>query len=106
MRASSVTAFTKTDACPSSSLLLSFRLNVLSPEIMTLIRNHLAVCDFCYAEIPLLAHYEKPVKGECKAPEIPINLRILAESLLGKNNKIRSASDAKGGTFGLSLADP
>ena len=57
-------------------------MDTLSPEIMSLIRYHLADCEFCQAELPLLAHYQPPAKGECKAPEIPINLRILAESLL------------------------
>ena len=58
---------------------------------MTLLKHHLAACDFCSAELPLLAHYEVPAKGECKPPEIPINLRILAESLLGKNSRARKS---------------
>ncbi|MDQ3667975.1 MAG: hypothetical protein M3410_15665 [Acidobacteriota bacterium] len=60
---------------------------------MTLVRHHLAGCDFCGAEIPLLAHYKKPLKGECKAPDVPINLRILAESLLAKNSAERSVPE-------------
>ncbi|MEP6922631.1 MAG: hypothetical protein ABI967_16020, partial [bacterium] len=72
-------------------ILLSFRASALSPEIMTLLRHHLAACDFCNAELPLLAHYQVPIKGECKAPEIPINLRILADSLLGRNARARKA---------------
>jgi hypothetical protein len=84
MKASSVNSFTKTTACPSSNVLLSYHSQALSPEIMSLVRHHLAGCDFCSAEMPLLAHYQKPRKGECKPPEIPINLRILAESLLGR----------------------
>lgn len=92
MKASTVTSFLKTGACPSSSILLSFRAHALSPEIMTLVRYHLAVCDFCSAEIPLLAFYRKPAKGECKPPDIPINLRILAESILGKRGKPKSAA--------------
>jgi hypothetical protein len=85
----------KTIACPSSNVLLSFHLQTLTPEIRTLVRHHLAACDFCCAEMPLLAHYQKPLKGECKPPEIPINLRILAESLLGKSRVMRKVSDRK-----------
>ena len=76
-------------------------METLSPEIMSLIRYHLADCEFCQAELPLLAHYKAPVKGECKAPEIPINLRILAESLLGKNARERRKSDKESEKYGL-----
>lgn len=93
MKASSATSFKKAPSCPSSNMLLSFLMHNLSPEIMTLLRHHLAACEFCGAELPLLAHYEPPAKGECKPPEIPINLRILAESLLGKSARTRRASD-------------
>lgn len=89
MKASAVVSFRKTVACPSSSLLLSFISNALSPEITTLVKHHLGACEFCDAEVPLLARYEVPTKTECKAPDIPINLRILAESLLGKKGKLR-----------------
>ncbi len=104
MKALSVTSFTKTVGCPSSNVLLSFRFNGLSPEIVTLVKYHLSGCDFCCAEIPLLAHYEKPLRGECKAPEIPINLRILAESLLGKSG-LRKPSPSNAAKFGLSATD-
>jgi len=84
MAVSSAISFSKTIACPSSGMLLSYRSATLAPEIVRLVKHHLSRCDFCCAEIPLLAFYRKPRKGECKAPEIPINLRILAESLLMK----------------------
>ncbi len=93
MNVSSVNSFTKTIACPSSNVLLSFHLQTLTPEIKTLVKHHLAACDFCCAEMPLLAHYQRPLKGECKPTEIPINLRILAESLLGKSRARRRVSD-------------
>jgi len=104
MKASSVNPFTKTLACPSSNILLSFHFQTLSPEIMTLVKHHLTACDFCSAEMPLLAHYQSPLKGECKPPDIPINLRILAESLLGKNGAVRKVSQRKKSVkFGLSI---
>jgi hypothetical protein len=46
------------------------------------VREHLEVCDFCSAELPLLAHHT-PATGVYNAPEIPLDLRILAESMLG-----------------------
>jgi hypothetical protein len=44
-------------------------------------------CDFCTAELALLAHHTRGDKREERAPEIPMNLRILAESLLCKNRR-------------------
>ena len=89
MKASAVISFRKTEACPSSSVLLSFVSGSLSPEITALVRYHLSTCEFCEAEVPLLAHYQAPSKGDSKPPDIPINLRILAESLLGRKGKLR-----------------
>jgi hypothetical protein len=45
------------------------------------VRTHLADCEFCAAELPLLAHH-KPGRRQPRTPEIPMNLRILAESIL------------------------
>ena len=101
MKVSTKTSFTKALSCPSSNILLSFRMNTLSPEIINLIKHHLNDCDFCGAELPLLAHHEGQSKGECKAPEIPINLRILAESLLGKNARERRESEKNSMKYGL-----
>lgn len=73
--------FRKTAACPASSTLLSYRTERLSPEIVALVRKHLAMCEFCESELRLLAHH-KPVGRTPQPPEIPMNLRILAESIL------------------------
>lgn len=89
MKALAVVSFKKTVACPSSGILLSFVSDALSPEITTLVKYHLGSCEFCDAEVPLLAHYQVPAKGECKPPDIPINLRILAESILGRKGRLR-----------------
>jgi hypothetical protein len=103
MKASSVKSFSKKLACPSSSLLLSFRCQTLAPEINFLVKYHLAGCDFCYCEIPLLAFYRLPLKGEGRAPDLPINLRLLAESILSqrKTEKVGGgiAANQKGITF-------
>lgn len=75
-------AFRKTAACPASATLLSFRSNGLSATMAVDIKQHLEQCDFCSAELPLLAHHRPAGEGH-KPPEIPMNLRILAESILG-----------------------
>jgi hypothetical protein len=80
--------FKKTAICPSSSTLLSFQVDRLSPEIAKLVKFHLKSCEFCNAELSLLTHHQKPQKRE-RAPEIPMNLRILAESLLCRTSRLR-----------------
>jgi hypothetical protein len=83
MKASNTTvSFRKTVACPTSATLLSFRCNNLPAEVVTEVKNHLDGCDFCNAELPLLAHHQAGAAGAQKPPEIPMNLRILAESIL------------------------
>lgn len=89
MKAASVKSFSKQLACPSSHLLLSFRRQILAREINFLIRHHLASCDFCYCEVPLLAFYTAPQKGEIRTPELPINMSLLAESILGRDRSDR-----------------
>lgn len=76
--------FRKTAACPASATLLSFRTETLSAEATLLVKGHLEVCDFCSAELPLLAHHTVGAERGVKAPEIPLDLRILAESILAK----------------------
>jgi hypothetical protein len=61
--------------------LLSYRAEKLSRKGAALVRTHLADCEFCNAELPLLAHH-KPERRRRRPPEMPINLRILAESIL------------------------
>jgi hypothetical protein len=89
MKAATAKSFSKKLACPSSNLLLSFHHQALAPEINFLVKHHLAGCDFCYCEIPLLAYYTPPLKGECRTPELPINLRVLAESILGQDKSAK-----------------
>ena len=81
MKTSGRTLFLKTATCPASRTLLSFRGNTLSKKATTQVTEHLASCDFCNAERQLLAHHT-PDRKRAKPPEIPVDLRILAESLL------------------------
>jgi len=74
--------FRKTAACPASSTLLAYRSEKLSRKLAAVVKQHLGLCEFCNAELPLLAHH-KPLRTP-RAPEIPMNLRILAESILSQ----------------------
>lgn len=105
MKATSVKSFTKKLACPSSNLLLSYRRQILAREINFLIKHHLASCDFCYCEIPLLAFYTLPLKGECRTPELPINLRVLAESILGRDRSGKSTDEGSASQKGFTCID-
>jgi hypothetical protein len=84
MRTSAQTVpFLKTAACPASKSLLASRGKTLSKKAAKQISEHLESCDFCNAERQLLAHHTPGRKG-FKTPEIPINLRILAEAILAR----------------------
>jgi hypothetical protein len=84
MKTSSATiGFKKTAACPASATLLSYASSNLPAEVAGVVREHLEVCDFCSAELPLLAHHT-PATGVHGPPEIPMDLRILAESILAQ----------------------
>ena len=85
MTSNNAILFKKTASCPSSSTLVSFRSKKLPAEMLILVRCHLNDCEFCGSELRLLAYARLPLKVDVKAPEIPMNLRILAESILGKN---------------------
>lgn len=57
--------------------------------VVTLVKQHLEDCEFCSAELPLLAHHDVEYTSVSKPPEIPMNLRILAESILEEHKKTR-----------------
>ena len=73
--------FRKTVACPASSTLLSYLAEKLSRKLATGVSKHLADCEFCNSELRLLAHHQRAPRAP-RPPEIPMNLRILAESIL------------------------
>jgi len=87
MKGSKKIQFRKTAACPSATTLLYYRSEKLSNEISTLVGYHLVKCEFCRAELMLLAHHRRRTKNEERPPEIPMNLRILAESLLSHSSR-------------------
>lgn len=64
--------------------------------VVTLVKQHLGDCEFCSAELPLLAHHDADLQTVSKPPEIPINLRILAESILGEARRTNGVADSEG----------
>ena len=81
MRSKLMTVFRKRVSCPSSQALLAFlgsRLGCPEPECIEL---HLVTCDFCSAELQLLARHRSDTE-EYAFVEMPAQLRRLAESLL------------------------
>jgi hypothetical protein len=56
-------------------------LEKLSRKLALGVNEHLADCEFCNSELRLLAHHQASPRAP-RAPEIPMNLRILAESIL------------------------
>lgn len=86
-----VGSFTKQAACPSSKVLLEYRLARLASELRKLVEWHLAECDFCWSEVRLLTHYKRrgQTKADHRPPAMPVNLRVLAEALLFSNKARR-----------------
>ena len=77
--------FRKTAACPTSTTLLAFSSDKLSRMVFTVVKQHLESCEFCVAELTLLAHHRR--ERYSQPPQIPENLKILAESILGEPRK-------------------
>ena len=86
MNSSSVIVFNKQATCPSSEMLLSYQRVGLAAEQRVWVTSHLAACDFCGAELQLLTKYS-PTCEEYRVIDIPLNLRRLAEALLGNSSR-------------------
>ena len=79
------TLFCKTAECPTSQALLAHQRSFITTAGNTSIESHLATCDFCSAELQLLAH----CNGEGEdyySVEMPAQLRRLAEDLLPRSS--------------------
>ncbi len=82
MRTSCVTSFCKQASCPSAETLLSYRTNDLVGAHEARVARHLAGCDFCCAEIQLLAECPRVDECESEVAEIPLALLRLAKEIL------------------------
>jgi hypothetical protein len=70
--------FAKTVECPATEDLLETQQGHASKVVI----SHLKVCEFCAAEAHMLSRHQ-PSDPSYAPPEMPGNLRLLAESLLG-----------------------
>lgn len=50
-----------------------------------------------------MAFYTPPPKGECRPPDLPINLRVLAESILGQDKSAKVVNESTPGQRGLTF---
>jgi hypothetical protein len=84
MRSSSAAVFCKYKTCPSADVILSYCVAKLAPEAEQQVANHLSVCEFCGAEMNMIAHHSPcEIPAESVPCEMPASLRRLAEDLLG-----------------------
>jgi hypothetical protein len=82
MKISNVTAFCKLPTCPSAEVLLAFSSQSLDTAKYRSVFEHLGRCEFCCAEFHMLADHPFEADRECPFDEIPIHLKLLAESIL------------------------
>jgi hypothetical protein len=82
MNSSSIILFCKQATCPSSETLLRYQRVGLADAERAWVASHVAACDFCGAELQLLTKYSPTVETYAQT-NIPLNLRRLAEALLG-----------------------
>ncbi len=80
-----MTKFCKNEDCPASEELLSFQIGDMSVGEGAGIRKHLAVCEFCQAEVEFYTNYPQ-AEEKVEAAEMPQPLFELAEALLNKTN--------------------
>ena len=87
MRSSSAAVFCKHKTCPSADVILSYCIATLAPEAERQVVNHLSVCEFCGAEMTMLAqHSPCETPADCASCEMPASLRRLAEDLLASQS--------------------
>lgn len=78
--------FCKNEDCPTSEDLLAFQTGDMPLSEGATIRRHLAICEFCSAEVEFYETYPPAAEQEeaVEADSIPTPLYELAEALLIK----------------------
>jgi hypothetical protein len=82
--------FAKKENCPASETLEAYRADTLSIIARRGVAAHLRACEFCGAEVRLLARAAN-VEVETStndAPPVPFALRLFAESRLAEANAL------------------
>ncbi len=83
MPSASTVHFCKRKTCPPAERLLAYHTGTLASEEECETLHHLAQCDFCDAEIALLAKCPPATDEVCnKNVEMPASLILLAKALL------------------------
>jgi hypothetical protein len=72
--------------CPDQGLLTAYRADTLSHLLRERVDAHLQVCDFCGAASQLLTHLPSEAAAQ-DAVELPLSLRLLAQTILGSHNR-------------------
>jgi hypothetical protein len=78
--------FGKSAVCPASEKLLTFQNGEATEKEAQSVRRHLAVCEFCAAEVEFYAHYPQS-EEKIERTEIPLPLYELAHALLSNQHK-------------------
>ncbi|HEX8775503.1 MAG TPA: hypothetical protein VF735_18180 [Pyrinomonadaceae bacterium] len=105
MSSTFVSLFCKQTTCPSSEMLLCYRVGDLSKEQSTWIAQHLCACEFCGAELQLLNEY-RSVEEEYQVADMPLHLRHLAEALLSRDlSRVEIYSEAAYEKVPMTLTD-
>jgi anti-sigma factor RsiW len=85
-----MTRFAKRETCPTSHTLAHYAADALSPLARSATSAHLRSCDFCAAELSLLARDaargRERAAEPSPAPALPLALRLFAESRLAEIN--------------------
>jgi hypothetical protein len=77
-----MTHFSKQSNCPLSETLLAYRQDALPLLAQQATTAHLKACDFCGAELQLLARAAHVAIPPAPTPPMPLALRLYAESQL------------------------
>jgi hypothetical protein len=80
--------FCKNEDCPTSEDLLAFQLGDMPLSEGSGIRRHLAICEFCAAEVEFYENFPpaEDTSETAQADAMPRPLQELAEALLAKRS--------------------
>jgi hypothetical protein len=74
------------DTCPDQVLLAAYSDDTLNHLLRERVGAHLQVCDFCSAASQLLTRLPSGAAAQ-DAVELPLSLRLLAQTLLDSHNR-------------------
>jgi anti-sigma factor RsiW len=75
--------FAKQSNCPTAATLVAYCDDALAVLVRQSVAAHLPGCEFCAAEVALLARHRPQVEAHVQtAPPVPLAVRLLAETLL------------------------